>query len=320
MAENVAVIKPEKYVTLAVAELYRESVLPNVVTRMSGEVFRGSEGDSVTYTGTALTQARDYTWRTRVDPIVLDRITRPKTSISIGTHIYSAVALTDEQLTMDITDFTGEVLQPQLVAVRERLESKVVAALAAEPFKTTNLNAVAADDPYKFALKARNVLNKQGTPQGNRVLLVGANVETWILQSDSLVKYDPAQATTAYQEAGLGRIAGFNVVTSALIPENAIYALHNSALVLANLAPAVPQGVTYGATRSFQGYGMRVIRDYDSNFLQDRSVVSTFSGIAGVRDELALDVNKALILDADGFATYNNVNVRGAKGVFTPAA
>src|SRR5690606_21032090 len=52
----------------------------------------------------------------------------------------------------------------------------------------------------------------------------------------------------------------------------------------ANVAPEVPAGVTLGASTVFDGLAMRWIRDYDPNFLRDRSVVSSFAGAASVED------------------------------------
>jgi hypothetical protein len=313
-------VKAEKYVAMALAMLERDSVLPNVVTRFDGGAFVGAEGDVVNFRLPGITTARDYEWRTRTAPIVLDTITRTTVPIKLDTHTYSAVPITDEELTLDVEDFAADVVEPQLVAVRDRLESKVPAALAAAPFKTTDLDAAEADDPYLFALHARAVLNAQGTPKGNRTLLVGTNVEEWMLSSDRITKQDPAAATTAYREAVLGRTAGFDIASSSLIPANAVYAMHASALVLANVAPAVPQGVAYGARRNYRGYGLRVIRDYDSNFARDRSMVSTFTGISSVNDEYQRNSDGSVVIGSDGLPVITTKNVRGARGTFTPAA
>jgi len=314
-------IKAAKYAALAVAGLQRDSVLPNIVTRFDGGNFVGAQNDTVTFRLPGVTTARDYEWRTRTAPIVLDKIGRTKIDIILNTHTYNAVPITDEELTMDVQSFSSEILLPQLTAVRERLEAKVVTALRAAPFVNIALNAATADDPYKFALKARRVLNTSGAPQSNRVLLVGANVEEWILGSDRLQKMDPSGAQSAYREAVLARAAGFDILTSSLVGDNDIFALHPTWAVLANVAPSVPEGVTYGATRQYEGYGLRVIKDYDPNYMRDRSVVSTFTGIASVNDEYATTGSaetRALVLDANGDPTFTTKNPRGARGTFTP--
>lgn len=330
-------IKPEKYVSLALAMLERDTVLPGLVTRYDGAGFIGAQDDTVTVRTEGITKARDYEFRTRVNPIVMDEIYRNAWSIALDTHTYSAVGVTDEEMTLDITSFGEEVLSPQLVAIRERLESKVVTALGAAPFKTVDLDAAEADSPYKYALNARAVLNAQGTPRAGRTLLVGTTVEPWLLSAPELVTMDPSQAQTAFREAIFGRLAGFNIMSSELIADDAIYALHPSWAVLANLAPDVPQGVAYGARRAYQGYSLRVIRDYDANYLRDRSVISTFTGINSINDEYdrytAADqagptarwtarpsgYGVGDIVITDGKPQFTTKNVRGAKGTFTPA-
>ena len=311
-------IKAEQYAALAVAALNRRTVLPQVFTRFDGGLFVGALDDTVTFKLPGVTQARDYEWRTRTNPIVLDKIGRTKISIKLDTHTYSAVPITDEELTMDLTSFGSEVLLPQLSAVTERLEGKVMAGLRAAPFKTTTLDADATDDPFDWALDASLTLDAQYTPSDGRTLLVGRNPWKWLMKSDALVRYDPSQAQTAYRRALAGEIAGFNIVRSPRLADNEIFAIHPSALVLANVAPGNPDGATYSASRSFEGMSMRVLRDYDPNFLRDRSVVSTFTGISSVNDEYQQDSN-GLVLDAEGNPQITGKNVRGAKGTFTPA-
>jgi len=312
-------IKAEKYAALAVGALDLKAVLPQVFTKFDGGAFVGAEDDTVTFKLPGVTQARDYEWRTRTNPIVLDKIGRTKISIKLDTHTYSAVPITDEELTLDLSNFALEILNPQLVAVLERLEGKVMAGLRAAPFKVTNLAAAAADDPYDKALDWAQVLDDQHTPADGRKLLLGSNAWKWLMKSDSLVKYDPSQAQSAYRRATSGEIAGFEVVKSSRLAPNEIFAVHPTALVVANVAPENPDGATYSARQQYAGYGVRVLKDYDPNFLRDRSVVSTFTGVNSVNDEYQTDAN-GLVLDADGNPQITGKNVRGAKGTFTPAA
>lgn len=315
MANNY--IKAQKYAALAVGALDRTTVLPVVFTRFDGGNFRGAEDDTVSFKLPGVTQARDYEWRTRTNPIVLDKIGRTKISIKLDTHTYSAVPITDEELTLDLSDFATEILSPQLVAVVERLEGKVMAGLRAAPFAVTNLDAAEADDPYDKALDWSAALDAVFCPTDGRKLLVGSNVWKWIAKSDALVKYDRTQAETAYRKATLGELAGFEIVKSSRLTANEIFAVHPTALVLANVAPENPDGAVYSARQQYKGYGVRVLKDYDPNFLRDRSIVSTFTGVSSVNDQYEVDEN-GLVLDVDGNPTLTGKNVRGGKGTFTP--
>lgn len=317
-------IKPEKYVALALAKLEKNSLLPMAFTRVDGSVFKGARDDTLHVHRTkGITRARDYEWRTRTDPIVLDRIARTETTISMHDHIYNAIPITDEELSLDITNFNEEVLSPQLDAVTERAEGKVFRALTtANGFKRTDLEVDGSKRVLTELLAIKSVLDAQGTPKQQRRLIVGSEFANWIRASDDLLKYDPTQATTVFREATLGRVADFDIIESPMIEDNSFYAVHKSALVFANMAPANPDGATYSARASYNGWALRVLKDYDPNYLRDRSVVSMFGGVAPVKDELEMEKDDLGIwvptLDAEGEPTYTNFNVRGAAGTFVP--
>lgn len=316
-------LKAKRYAAMLVGALERDTVLPMAFTRFGGENFKGAEGDTVTFRLPGMTTARDYEWRTRTNPIVLDLISRTEVSIKLDTHIYSAVPITDEENTLDLVSYAQEVLMPQKIAVGERYEGKIPAALRAVEWSEVggaNIDAAEADDPYLWALKAKAKLDAQGTPAAGRRLLLGSNAYNWIVTSERLQKTDPGQMLTAFREATFGRIAGFDVVDAGIaLDPNEIFAVHQSALVIANMAPDIPSGAVWGARQAYKGFALRVMRDYDANFLRDRSVVSTFSGISSVVDEYQRNADGSVKLDtAEGTPLLTGKNARGAKGTFTP--
>lgn len=318
-------LKPEKYTALALASLEKKTILPMAFTKIDGTNFKGARDDTLTVFRTpGVTRARDYEWRTRLAPIVLDRITRSETTLTMKDHIYNAIPITDEELTLDITNFNQEVLDPQMTAVAERAEGKVWKALRDDnAFKRTDLEVDGSKRVLDQLLNVKAVLDAQGTPKSNRKLIVGSEMARWILLSDDLLKYDPSQATTAFRQATLGRIADFDIIEFHGIEGNEFYAVHQTAIVFANMAPASPEGATYSHRQSYKGWALRVLKDYDPNFLRDRSIVSMFGGTAAVKDELDMEKNDLGIwvpkLDGEGEPTYTGKNVRGAKGVFTGA-
>lgn len=315
-------LKPEKYVALALASLEKKTILPMAFTKVDGSVFKGARDDKVTVFRTpGITRARDYDWRTRTAPIVFDRIARTETTLTMKDHIYNAVPITDEELTLDITSFNQEVLDPQMTAVAERAEGKVWNALKNDnSFKRTDLEVNSSNRVLEELLKVKSVLDAQGTPKSNRRLIVGPDMANWIRLSDDLLKYDPSQATTVFRQATLGRIADFDIIEFHGIEDGSFYAVHQTALVFANMAPASPEGATYSARQSYNGWALRVLKDYDPNYLRDRSIVSMFGGTAPVLDELEMEKDSLGIwvpkLDSEGEPSYTDKNVRGASGIF----
>src|SRR5690606_37087597 len=178
------------------------------------------------------------------------------------------------------------------------------------------------DDPYKWALRVRALLNKQGAPAAGRYLLVGAAVENWLLGSDRIAPSGATPETSrAVREATLGRLAGFEIVPVPLLGEFEVYAVTRDALVIANVAPVVPRGVVDGARNSYRGWNMRHIFSYDGSYLQDGSILSMFMGVNSVNDELEIEKDDQgiprLKVDENGDPIPTGKNVRGAKGTLT---
>lgn len=280
-------LKAEKILRTALALLQREIVLPALVTRYGRADFEGAKDDTITLRVPAVLTARDYEWRTRNAAIVVDDVTETSVDVTLDTHPYSAVAITDEQLTLDIVSFAEQILRPQVRAVAERLENLIATTLAAAtvPADAELDHTIGTTDGYETAVKARKQLNIQNVPMADRVLLLGANLEEDFLNSDHLTMVDQSGSDSALRDGTLGRILGFTVVTSNAIDPDTGYAFNRSAVAFGNVAPVVPDGATAGASESEAGLAMRWIRDYDPNYLRDRAVVSAFAGAASVEED-----------------------------------
>lgn len=278
-------LKSDKILRTALALLQREIMLPRTVWSFGRADFAGAANDTVTLRIPAILTARDYEWRTRNNPIQMDDLTERGVDITLNKHPYSAVAITDEQLELDIVSFSEQVSMPQVRAVAERLEGYISDALAAAPWKeTVTFDATTADAPFRAAVEARRILNSANVPMSDRWLIMGTGVEAAFLTDDHLSHVDQSGSSDALREAQIGRIAGFNATVSNSIPEDAMYAYHRTAVAWANFAPRVPEGATAGASESYSGLAMRWLRDYDPNFLRDRAVVSSFAGVTPVTD------------------------------------
>lgn len=291
-------LKPETIVNTALGILSRELVLANLFTKLTVEDFRGAKDDTVSFRVPAVLEAREYAWRNnRSSPIVIDDLTETKVDVVLNHDFYSAVKITDEQLTLDIKDFGAQVLQPQLTAVAEKSEDLIGDTLAAATYATTIDFDEATDDPRHVVIDARKALNIANVPKANRFLLVGANVEAAILKADGLLDFDKSGSDSALRDAIIGRLAGFLLVTTNSIDPDAAYACHKTALVLGTAVPANPAGAVKSASASYQGWGMRWLQDYDPTILADRSIVSTFAGATATADGEGDEVIRAVKID-----------------------
>lgn len=298
-------LKPSTIARATVGLLFRELTVARTVWTDAidpGE-FTGTLDDTVTMKVPARRVARKRTLRAGT-PIVNDTSTEFGVPVKLDTDVYNGAPITDEELTLDITDFAAQVLSPQVRAVVEGVDDEVIDEIENADYPVdmivdptdSEFVVSGSTDWYFAALRARNLLNKNHVPQDGRTLLIGSDVEEQIMRSDRFVRFDSrgSGAESALEGATIGRIAGFDVVLSTEVSDDAAYAYHRTAFVLATRAPRVPQGATMaqvrsanvgmGASQFYNGLSVRWLMDYDYTNTTDRSLVNTWVGTATVED------------------------------------
>lgn len=285
-------VKAKKQINYFLPMVERQLILPYVMTILGGDTFKGAKGDTVNVKVTegSIATARDYDFRGRTGPIVLDDIyqTGGNMPIKLTTHVVSATGLEDEHFTLDDIDFAREVLSPQVEAVTNRVESKALTGFRNLHPKHT-LDFDGDDDPHLVAVESKRLMDSDKVaPYSGRVFLIGTDVAAAWLASDRLSEYNSTgqEGTPALRDAIIGRLSGSPVVVHNGLAADEGFYLHSSGLVLGNAVPDVPRGAVTGNTGvGRRGIGARWIQDYDANYLRDRSIVSTFLGVNEIRDE-----------------------------------
>lgn len=288
-------LKATRIAAASLGLLEREIILPRLVWRDAGGDFAGAFGDTISLRVPSRTTARTRTFRGARPTaseghgvIVMDDLAETKVDVTLDTAPYSAVAVTDEELTLDITSFGEQVLRPQVRAVGEAVENSIASEMVGATYPAGHDLTMPTDpleDPYDTIVDARVALNKANVPMNDRFLVVGADLEGVFLKSDHLNRVDQSGTDSALRNATIGRLAGFEaVIVSNALPSNVGFAFHRTAYVLSMRAPVVPDGATYGASQSFEGMAMRWIRDYDFRNVQDRSLIDTYIGTNIVAD------------------------------------
>jgi hypothetical protein len=310
------ILKAERIVAQGLGLLQRELILPRLVQRKGEADFRGAKNDTINIKIPSLLAGREYEWRTRTAPIEVDELTEQSIPVTLNKHVYSAVGITDEELTLDITNWGEEVARPQIRAVAERLEGYIATAMEDAPTAHSVNFDPDLDDPddrafYQAAVAARRHLNEENVPAAGRVIVLGSAAEEAALNSKHLVEVDKAGDDSALRDAVIGRIAGFQVLgnVNSVDPSFAM-AFHPTAFAFGNVAPAVPDGARAGRDQVFDGLALRWLRDYDSDYLRDRSVYSSFAGTASVNDQRVMDT------EAEDFAELTGNNSRAVEIAF----
>lgn len=297
-------VKAEQVIAQMLGLLERDTVLAQFAWRdpRINDRFRGAKDDTVTLSLPAFVAARTRTLRSGTQ-ITVDGLTETKVDVKLDTHVYKAIGISDEEMTLDIVNFGQQVTAPAMGSVVRKVDDAIGTAMAnATPEVTVTLDE---DDPYLGLVDARIALNLANVPSGQRFLAVGSNVEAAILKSDRLSKFDSAGPTVsdALREALIGRIAGFTAVTAIGLDPDIAIAAHQTAFPLALIAPDVPAGASWGEKSTFKGLNLRVLRDYDptgSDGPQDRLLTDTFMGVGVTKDSGTLDGDGRFVPSDDG--------------------
>lgn len=285
--------------------LYRDLVIARTVwtDAVNPGEFTGALNDTVNLRVPTRRVARKRTLRAGT-PIVNDTSTEFSVPVKLTTDVYNGAPITDEELTLDITDFSEQVLNPQVRAVVEGIEDEIADEIEGADYGTNVIDPTDAafvvsgqTDWYRVASRAARLLDAKFVSPEGRTLLIGAEAKEVINLDERFTRADSVgaeAAQSALRERTIGRIAGFNVVYSPFIDEESAYAYHRSAFIMTTRAPAVPAGAAFaqvrgagqpgGAVGNYGGMAVRWLRDYDYTNTTDRSLVNTWVGTATVED------------------------------------
>lgn len=296
-------VKADRVVRAGLGLLARELSLPQLVWRDAGGNFRGAKNDTVTLRVPAYMVARTRVMRSAT-ALVFDELTEMSVDVKLDTHVYKGTRISDEEMTLDIEDFSEQVLLPSTQAVARGVEDVVAAAITGAVYPAEHTVEIDEQNPLAGVLRARRLLNDANVPFNGRALAVGSAVEELILGTNLLTAVDSSGSDSALRDAIIGRLRGFTVVTSNAIPPGEAYAFHRTAYALSLQAPAVPAGASWGDNAASGGIAMRALRDYapDGNDgPADRLLVDVFAGADVVTDQGDFDENgKFVPWDGDG--------------------
>lgn len=305
-------IKAEAVVGQMLGVLDRDTVALQFVWRdlPEGE-FRGAKNDTVSLRVPAYMNARTRTMRANTT-LTVDELDETKVDVTLDTHVYKAVKIRDEELTLDITDFGAQVTEPAMGSVVRGVDDTIFAAMEAATYEVeVDLDE---DDPYLGIVDGRIALNNHSVPASQRWLACGSDVEAAILKSDRLARYDASGSSEVLREAIIGRIGGFTAVSApGLDPATAI-AAHKTAFAVGLVAPVVPEGAAWGERRTYRDMSLRVLKDYmpdATNGPVDRLLTDTFMGIDAVKDRGTVDDDGKFVPSEDG--TDDPILVRAVK-------
>lgn len=179
-------------------------------------IFTGEEkvGDTV-----RIRRRQDGTVQEFSSTITKTDIVETSINLTLEKHFDTSFEVTSKQLTLDINDFSEQVLAPRIIALAEKVDAYCMSKLwdipnVAMVGSYAGTNADVPDNlPNSIAnlAQVRKTLNLQKVPLTNRLQICSPDYEASLLSVDSFMAADKrGDGGSALESASLGRVMGMD--------------------------------------------------------------------------------------------------------------
>lgn len=298
-------ITPTVVAARGIATLYNSLTMAALVSQDFNAEFNGKVGDTITIRKPATFTAATFNTTTRTT--TWQDATEDSVNVTLDTIKHVPFHVTDEQMTLEISDFQTQLLTPAMEALAQSLDAslaeKVIdVAEGAGGGGTVNMSddPASTDTSHYVFRKAREKLNRNKLPLMDRYAVLSPEAETVALGDSVFLEADKSGSTDALRNAIIGRAFGFETYGSnvyglgggdAGVADGA--AFHKSAIILAIRPLNKPRGVAAenSAVQNYKGLSLRVIYSYDEEAKQDQVVVDMLYGMATAYAEGAIQLS-----------------------------
>lgn len=289
-------LTPDVIAQAALANLYETTVMASLVHRDYEDSFAGAVGDTITIRKPAKFTALEYN---RAAGITVQDATESGIPMALNHFADVSFAVTSEDLTLKITDFSERLLSPAMEAIAQKIDRDLLSLRSDIVLKVGTTAGELWNNP-RVLLAAGRELTKKSVPSSQRYAVAGPTMAAEWLKDDLMNRADARGDTQGLIEASIGRKFNFdtyetnNIVTPTPgvgVPTTEVgLAFHRTAFAMAFRPLALPRGATNAAIANYKGFGLRVIYGYDMDKKQD---VVSIDCLYGVK---TLDPNRAVLM------------------------
>ena len=278
-------LTPEIIAREALMVLRNNAVMANLVHRDYSGEFVAGVGDTITIRKPAKFAAKEF-----AGEIEIQNAEEGGVPVKMDKHLDVSFSVTSAQLTMDIEDFSRQLLVPAMQAFQDKIDSYLL-GLQSEVTNRVPHTASARDD----IVDARKFLTKAAAPLTERRYVYDSDTESELLKTDLFTNADKVgDEGTALREASLGRKFGmdFYVDQNADAVNMSGMAFHKNAFALVTRPLALPNGAAKAAIVDYDGFGLRVVQGYDINKKTDTISIDMLCGVKTLDEALAAVIEK----------------------------
>jgi hypothetical protein len=291
-------IVPSLIARLGLATLYNNLILASLVWRDFDGDFTGKQGDTITIRKPAVFTAEEFD---RSKGVTIQDATEDSIPLTLDTIANVSFAVTDEQMTLEVSDFRAQLLDPAMMAIAQKIDADLAEELVLAAQSKGQLAAKGNSDPANIAFReAREVLTRKKLPTSERYSVLSPEAVSTVLGDELLVKVNESGTSDALREAIVGKVYGVQTYESQVLGagpgergEADGVAFHRTAVTLASRPLQAPRGVATEMveTADFKSISLRVVYAYNHNIKQDEVSVDTLYGIAQTRPEGAVELD-----------------------------
>lgn len=310
-------IHPTVIAQRALATLYNNAVLANLVFRDYDGDFTGKIGDTVMVRVPVVFTANQFD---RSSGITVQNATEDSFPVVLDKIVDVSFSVTSEEMALLIDDFDPRLIQPAMEAIAQGVDASIADELVVAAAQTAATGGdypsrtagggtcVSADatEPLKALVCAKTKMGRAKLPTLNRYAVLSPEGTGAALSGDLIVQAQQRGDTDGLVEAGIGRKFGFDVFESQVLNDGGGsgrhtadgVAFHRDAVALATRALEVPLGkqnangqAVGAAVATYKSLGLRVVYDYDINKKQDVISIDFLYGVRAVRPQGAVILN-----------------------------
>jgi hypothetical protein len=280
---------PQIWANTALEVLRNKVVLAKLVTRDSDiAAFQVGDTLNIPYPGTFT--ANDKSANTAV---TLQTPTATTTTLTLDKHKEASFLVEDAARATANQDIMARYMEAAVIPIAEQIESDLLAAAVGF---TNSVGTYGTDLTAATIRSARKVLNDNKAAQDGRALIVSDKDEIALLGDSALQNYFAWSQTQGLREGSIGRLYGFDVYQSQLIPatgtspvntKNIAFAPGAVLLAMRGLpeAPAGTGAVSSVVNDPASGLSLRVTMAYNAANLGVQVSVDVLYGVKKLRDE-----------------------------------
>lgn len=279
------ILTPNIIAREALMVLRNNAVMANLVHRDYSNEFVQGVGSTISIRKPTTFEAKEWNG----SAIEVQDATEQKVDVTLDKHLDVSFAVTSQELTLDIADFSEQFLVPAMQAFADKVDKYLIALEKDVTGRVDHTDGVLTPADI---VATRKILTKNAVPLTERRFVFGAEAEADFLNTELFTNASAVgDEGTALREASLGRKYGMDFYVDQNVEYDTDHtpsiAFHKNAFALVTRPLAIPQGAAKAATVSYDGFGLRVVYGYDMDKKTDTVSIDMLCGVKTLDEKLA---------------------------------